>query len=680
MTRWNIASIFFLGEEGAFREIELDVGRVNVITGASGTGKSAVIKALDYCLGSSKCGLPVYVRRRCIAVGVKWVRGADELISCRLVPPVGKGPSDQMFVTSGRGLAVPREVTQFEGRTTVDVAKTKLGQAFGIGDAGQPEPIVLGRESRDRPTVRYVTPYVFVTKEVIDSETVLLHGLDDNRKAGSIISTMPYFLGVVTESTAAAERRLRQARKALEIDIAREEARRSKDSLVKQRTRVLLGEARQIGLTTGAFEAADESELLEMLRKAMSEDAGSLQYPSEGELGALQERRRAALAELNQTKRKYRAVRAAAQESHGYQNAVSKQHEKLRIAEHLNLLDVPKTCPICQSDTDAGTVAALAMKRSLETIRAEASAVGRIRPQLDATVGKLAEREYELSSTLRELDASIASALSQIQEGNRLADLAQVQAYFRGKASFFLETLDDQLLRPGKDLSAQLAEIAELEALVDTDSRRVRLQRAESAVSQFASESFALLPKVEPCVDAEIIFSSRAPQVNVVEPGPGGAILTMADLGSDQNWLAVHIALAFGLQRYFEKEERPVPGVLVLDQLSRPYFPNSGHEDANLQPEVVNAGGDDDFEAESDSSGRDVVSISADDEDYQAMRQHIDFLFNEVEARDGLQVLLLEHAYFPDDPRYVKATKQRWTRASGKGLIPKDWKRRSNSK
>lgn len=679
MTRWNIASIFFLGEEEGFREIELDVGRVNVITGASGTGKSAVIKALDYCLGSSKCGLPVYVRRRCIAAGVKWVRGADELISCRLVPPVGKDPSNYMFVTSGRGLTVPRKVEQFEGRTTVEVAKAKLGQAFGIGDMLHTELFVPGRESRDRPTVRHVTPYIFVTKEVIDSETVLLHGLDDNRKAASIISTMPYFLGVVTESTAVAERRLRQARKALEIDIAREEARRSKDSLVKQRARVLLGEARQIGLATEAFETADESELLDMLRKAMSKDAGSLQYPSEGELSALQERRRAVLTELNQTKRKHRAMRMAVEESGGYFLAVGKQHEKLRIAEHLNLLDVPNTCPICQSDTDAGTTAALAMKRSLETIRAEVSAVGRIGPQLNATVGKLAEREHELSSMLRELDASIVSALSQIQEGKRLTDLAQVQAYFRGKASFFFETLDDQLLRPGKDLSAQIAEISELEARVDTDSRRVRLQRAESTVSSFASEFFSLLPKVEPCEDAEIIFSSRAPQVNVVEPGSGGAILTMADLGSDQNWLAVHIALAFGLQRYFEKEERPVPGVLVLDQLSRPYFPNHGDEGANLLSESVKASGDD-FETESDSSGSDVVSISADDEDYQAMRQHIDFLFNEVEARDGLQVLLLEHAYFPDDPRYVKATKQRWTRVSGRGLIPQDWKRRVNSK
>ena len=46
----------------------------------------------------------------------------------------------------------------------------------------------------------------------------------------------------------------------------------------------------------------------------------------------------------------------------------------------------------------------------------------------------------------------------------------------------------------------------------------------------------------------------------------------------------------------------------------------------------------------------------------------------DIELPDVL--LLLEHAYFPFDPRYVSATKERWTRASGKGLIPRDWRRR----
>ena len=63
---------------------------------------------------------------------------------------------------------------------------------------------------------------------------------------------------------------------------------------------------------------------------------------------------------------------------------------------------------------------------------------------------------------------------------------------------------------------------------------------------------------------------------------------------------------------------------------------------------------------------------------FQAMRRHIDFLFAEAAHRTGLQVLLIEHAYFADDPRYVAATRERWTRASGGALIPLDWPMRGD--
>jgi predicted ATPase len=75
MTRWNIATIFFLGVSGQRRDVIFEPDALNIITGASGTGKSTLIKAIDYCLGSSKCELPAHVRRRSVAVGVKWVAG-----------------------------------------------------------------------------------------------------------------------------------------------------------------------------------------------------------------------------------------------------------------------------------------------------------------------------------------------------------------------------------------------------------------------------------------------------------------------------------------------------------------------------------------------------------------------------------------------------------------------------
>ncbi|WP_010196782.1 ATP-binding protein, partial [Pseudomonas amygdali] len=101
MTRWNISDIFFVGEGGRVRVLDLKPGEVNIFTGASGTGKSTLIKAIDYCLGSSKCELAAHVKRHCLAVGVKWVLGEAQMITGRLVPPVGQGTSTRMFVSNG---------------------------------------------------------------------------------------------------------------------------------------------------------------------------------------------------------------------------------------------------------------------------------------------------------------------------------------------------------------------------------------------------------------------------------------------------------------------------------------------------------------------------------------------------------------------------------------------------
>jgi hypothetical protein len=131
MKRWNIASIFFLGVEGQVRVISLMPDEVNIITGGSGTGKSALIKAIDYCLGSGKCELPTHVRRRSIAVGVKWMLGETEMIVGRVIPPVGQRTSTHMFVSHGRGLPLPSSVEDFNGATTVRAAKAFIEKAFG---------------------------------------------------------------------------------------------------------------------------------------------------------------------------------------------------------------------------------------------------------------------------------------------------------------------------------------------------------------------------------------------------------------------------------------------------------------------------------------------------------------------------------------------------------------------
>ena len=646
MTRWNIDTIFFLGVGGARRDITFMPGTMNIITGASGTGKSALIKAIDYCLGSGLCELPAHIRRRSLAVGVRWVRGDDQMIVGRIIPPQGQGTSTQMYAASGRNLVLPGRVEDFVGATNLDAAKAFLERAFGIGDLGdEADP---GRSVRGRATVRHATPYLFVTKEVIDSETVLLHGLERPDKAPDLIASMPYFLGAIDEASAIEERRLRQLQRNLDREETRANARAKAETALRQRAYQLLTEASRLGLASAPAETATEADLLAELGRAIDTPLAANTYPGEGEIAELQRRRATLLADIEATRRHLRSTRAALRDAEGFEGAVVRQYKKLRLAEHLGLDGVSETCPLCDTPSDKGRETALTLQQTLNTVRAESAAVERVRPRLTTLELELQETLRQLNSQLRTVDEQIRSWLRQSEQTRRLADLGQAKAHVQGRVSFFLEASADQPRQAVPDLSVLRAQIAELEARVDREAQRAKLQHAERKVSQYASEVLAQLPTVAPCIGSELEFTTR-PEVVLIE-AESSTVLRMPDVGSDQNYLAIHIALSFALQRHLEAIKAPVPGVLVLDQVSRPYFPARNEE----VDEREIAGGDE-------------------DEDVQAMRRHIDFLFAEIQRRTGLQVLLIEHAYFADDARYVSATRERWTRASGRALIPKDW-------
>ncbi|PZT96098.1 MAG: DUF3732 domain-containing protein [Brevundimonas sp.] len=649
MNRWNIASIFFLGLDGRQRLVPFGPG-LNIITGASGTGKSALIKAVDYCLGSSECELPAHIRRHSIAVGVKWVAGDDEMIVGRIIPPVGQDSSHKMFATAGRNLAVPSSPEEFEGPVPLGAGKAFLERAFGIGDLpGEPDD--WGR-MRGRATVRHVTPYMFVTKEVIYSEQVLLHGLEQSDKAPDIIATIPYFLRATDEANALNERRLRSLQRDLERNENRNRLRATAESAMRSRAFSLLAEAERLGVAnTPPIETVD-ADLISLLGQIASSSGEARTLPSESELSALHRQRRDVLGRLSDARRQADAARLAIQDVSGFETTVQRQREKLDLGAHLGLAEVSDHCPLCAQRSDVGARAADALRTTLAKVRGESAAVERIKPRLIDYDGNLGRQIDGLKRELRSVDDRIASWMRQSDESRKLADFAEVRAHLMGRVSYFLDTMSDENRPQPADLTVLRDQIRELEGLVNPEARMVRLRLAERKISEYATEVFSALPTIEPCVGSELDFSATEPDIAVIE-ADSAVVLKMSDVGSDQNYLAIHIALNFALQRYLEKVRAPVPGVLIFDQISRPYFPST------------------------EGQKRDELSISADgddeDEDIKAMRQHMNFLFAEVERREGLQVILIEHAYFADDPRYVDATRERWTRASGRGLLPLDW-------
>jgi phage/plasmid-associated DNA primase len=60
----QIAKLILYSRQGDVRELPFRLGGLNVLTGASKTGKSAIIDIVDYCTGRGECNVADGVIRK----------------------------------------------------------------------------------------------------------------------------------------------------------------------------------------------------------------------------------------------------------------------------------------------------------------------------------------------------------------------------------------------------------------------------------------------------------------------------------------------------------------------------------------------------------------------------------------------------------------------------------------
>jgi archaellum biogenesis ATPase FlaH len=62
----QIKSLIFYNKRGDKRILSFETGKVNIITGESKTGKTAIIDIVNYCLGSEQCNVSEGIIRQTV--------------------------------------------------------------------------------------------------------------------------------------------------------------------------------------------------------------------------------------------------------------------------------------------------------------------------------------------------------------------------------------------------------------------------------------------------------------------------------------------------------------------------------------------------------------------------------------------------------------------------------------
>lgn len=647
MSRWTVQAIYYFSHDGRRRTVDLNPRGLNIITGPSGTGKSAIIETVDYCLCSSECNIPRYVRDRAACVGVLWTDGVTSVLVCRLVPRSAGATSHRMHVTFGTKIEVPEDYRKLGGRSNLEAARKQLQTFFGIGDVYQQQQSETG--TPERISVRHATPYIFLSKNVIDSNSVLLHGMEDPKFYPDIVNSLPYFLGIVDEQTLRYEREM----KLLTLDLMREERRLADAERLTASERdainALLSEAVQAGIIDGFDSVRSTAELLSLLVEASQWRRGRPFISTADIRQQVQAELETLLEQVRELRDRRTVAKRVTEIARTFEGTVESQKQRLKVFDLFDSYAHTPNCPVCSQSMDQPAEMADAIRLSIRRLDEEESALQRHTPKLDAAIFEL---DVAIDATKRrvgEVERQLAALIAEDDRARLARDTESRANQVVGRISYYLDNRAQSDPEGNRERLRRLnGRMSFLREHLDSAARERLTRVAENEISASASEIMRALPLEEPCVGADLMFEATHIEVTVSDKA-SGIPTKLKSVGSDQNYLAIHVSLYLALHRVFTRRSRPVPGVIFVDQISRPYFPPRKNPDLLTLRE--------------DSS----------DAETAAVRQHFERLFQEVAAWPELQIVVLEHALFEDDARYMSAIRHQWSKDPDGKLIPSDW-------
>src|ERR1700722_2862829 len=200
---FQLQSIVLYRADGQPRRVEFRVGQLNIITGASKTGKSSLIQILDYCFGSTRFGVAAGVIRDTVVmygVTLEMTDGRQILIS-RPRPSGGRLSTGAMCIQAGDFRDALPGLADLPPNPEVGAVRQFLSELLGISETE------VGGADSYLASVRHALYYVFQGQGEIANPDILFHTQAEEWAPRAIRDTLPYFLGAVDE-----EQILKQAR------------------------------------------------------------------------------------------------------------------------------------------------------------------------------------------------------------------------------------------------------------------------------------------------------------------------------------------------------------------------------------------------------------------------------------------------------------------------------------
>lgn len=644
----KIKSIHIYSHDGQRRDLQFKVDGLNVITGRSSTGKSALSEIIEYCMGRSTFNVPEGVIRDKVAwFSVIYQFGSEHVLVAKPTPRSGGASCSTAMLRRGPDLQPPAYSDLIENSDDEAIVSL-LSRLLGIPENRTDVPIEQSRDSFEA-NVKHTFYYLFQKQGLVANKDQLFYRQNEQFQPQAIRDTLPILLGVSSHDRYDLEAKLRIAQRELKLNTKQLEHARDAINISHEKAIGLYSEAKSVGVLDSGVDGANADGIIKILRTALTwkpeqthEDDGSRISALEHEIECLRKDR-------SDVQNRIDAARRFAKRTRGYENEATEQLDRLSSIKAL-----PKNpdtgewqWPFSERNLALESPVAKVLLNELNSLDAELRIATGQRPRLDAYQKELDDELRAVSGTIREKETELSAAFAAneviAQMGTRNAAAARVV----GRISLFLEDL-----APDEELTRLEAEHRRLKLMVEALQNRIGAddsnERLNSILNIISTQASRYIQKFE----AEFRnFPARFDLTNVtiVIDRPERPV-PMSRTGGGENHLAYHLSALLALHLFAAKNNRPIPRFLLIDQPTQVYFPSEQ------------------IYKEADGS----IQKTEADADLTAVRRLFDLLYKFTqEDAPGFQLIVTEHANLREQWFQDALVEQPWTKPPA--LVPEDW-------
>ena len=639
---FTIAAIVLYSHTGQQRVLPFANHGLNIVTGNSKTGKSAIIDIVDYCLGRRSYNVAEgEIRRKVAWYGIHLTKNGDEVFVARDNPGPGAGTGSKVYFQRGKVEEYP-SAKEISKNTTENSLKMFATQFAGIIE-NEHRP-TSGTRSPLSANISHALFMCFQPQGTVASKDQLFHRMNEPFLPQALKDTVPYFLGAVDESHFRYLAELDELTHKLRLLEAQEEKRLQAVELSRNRIVRIVNEGKRLGLIAQDYQAVDDT-VFEFLARisqtpvdapTIVQDFGETIQNLRADQSSIQNR----LSELNQD---VQAARTFLSVQTDFSREAGEQAARLKsIGLYKSEIDDSAYCPICDSELPTPTPRAEQINASMRRVDGLLEAAHRESPHIQSHIAEMSVNIDKLTNDLREVQRELARAISEDENAKAAQDQLIARARYLGKLSDFLETV-----HPGEDAEDAKQEIEELKTLVAAVKSNLNSEETASKMDTFLNLIGQRMTAYSEALDLEHSGSSlrldlkKLTVVADTEDGP----IPLNRMGSGENWVGYRVLAHLALHWWLRKRERPVPAFLILDQPTQAYYPSDRVE-----------GGLDQIEKDADR-----MAVQALFELMHSACQEIDIPF---------QLIVLDHAHLRDD-WFEASIVEEWR--DGNALVPPDW-------